>query len=242
MSAQRATLSRVQSTELQGRHRRDAPTLRAGREREPHVPVDRLDDGTWVFAPYGSMLAVEDGARVVCHVCGEALAAISAQHARRHELTLAGYRERFGLNRKQSLLAPALAETRRIEGRKRWTDNDAVRAGLAVGQDMARSGALHELGAAAQPVGSRRRQGRVAASRTGASPALQAHRAAQSEVARARWEDRARALGFTTLDAYLADRRATGGTAHRVRTELGCGGTTAVRLLSPRNGSASDPA
>ncbi|MCK9826069.1 MucR family transcriptional regulator [Nocardioides cavernae] len=205
------------------------------------MPVDRLDDGTWVFAPYGSMLPIEDGARVVCHVCGAALAAISAQHARRHDLTLAGYRERFGLNRKQSLLAPALAETRRVEGKRRWAENDALRTGLAVGQGMARSGVLHELGTTAQPAGSRRRQGRAAASRSGASPALQAHRAAQSETARARWEERARELGFPTLDAYLTERRAHGGTAHRVRTELGCGGTTAVRLLAAHNGSASDP-
>lgn len=178
------------------------------------------------------MLAVENGSRVVCHVCGDALAAISAQHARRHGLTLPGYRERFGLNRKQSLLAPGLAEARRVEGRRRWAENDGVRAGLAVGQDMARTGALYELGAAAQPPGSRRRQGRHSASRDGASPALQAHRQAQTETARARWEARARELGFATLDAYLAARRADGATAHRVRAELGCGGSTAVRLLS----------
>ena len=54
-----------------------------------------------VAAPYGSMLAVDAGSRVVCHLCGEALAAVLAQHARRHGLTLADYRERFGLNGKQ---------------------------------------------------------------------------------------------------------------------------------------------
>lgn len=55
-----------------------------------------LDDGTRLDGSYGSMLPVGAGRRVVCHACGDALSAISAQHARRHGLTLAGYRERCG--------------------------------------------------------------------------------------------------------------------------------------------------
>ena len=66
---------------------------------------------------------------------------------------MSGYRERFGLNRKASLVSPVLAALRRDEGRRRWSANEGVRAGLAVGQEMARSGALYKLGAAAQPVG-----------------------------------------------------------------------------------------
>jgi hypothetical protein len=104
--------------------------------------------------------------------------------------------------------------------------------GLAVGQEMARTGVLYELGAAAQPVGARRSQGRAAASREGAAPALRAARAEQSEAARERWDERARSLGFAGFEGYLAARRAEGATAHRVRTELGCGGTVAVRLLA----------
>lgn len=153
------TLSRVQPCE----------PLRssAGAALEPHLPVDRLRDGSWVFAPYAAMRSVESGERVVCHVCGDALAAVSAQHVRRHGLTLDGYRERFGLNRKQSLLTPALAETRRSEGHRRWAENAGVRDDLAQGQEMARTGVLHDLGARAQPAGSRRAQGRASASREG---------------------------------------------------------------------------
>ncbi|TQJ49280.1 MucR family transcriptional regulator [Phycicoccus sp. SLBN-51] len=208
------------------------PSLSAGREREPHVPVGRLDDGTWVHAPYGAMLPVEAGRRVVCHACGDALSAISAQHARRHGLTLEGYRERFGLNRKQSLTAPELADKRRVEGRRRWAHNNGVRDGLAVGQLMAKSGVLYELGAAAQPAGARRPQGRAAASRDGASAALRADREHRTQQARARWAEQARALGFTDLEEYLTQRRTEGATAHRVRSELGCGGRTAERLLA----------
>ena len=101
----------------------------------------------------GSMLAVDAGSRVVCHLCGEALAAVLAQHARRHGLTLADYRERFGLNGKQSLVAPMLAEKRRHEGRRRWAENPGVRDGLALGQQMAKSGVLHDIGVADTPRG-----------------------------------------------------------------------------------------
>lgn len=209
---------------------RDAVAL-SRRGVEPHVPCDRLDDGTWVYAPYGRMMVSADGARVVCHACGEPLTAISRGHVARHDLDVAGYRERFGLNRKQSLIAPALAQTRRVEGRRRYEANDQVRDGLAVGQDVAQAGALHSLGAAAQPAGSRRRQGREPASRDGASPSLRAHRTKLSQAARVRWEAVVQRLGFDDLVAYLAARRPDGSTAHRVRREMGCGGSVAKRLL-----------
>ena len=62
-------------------------------------------------------------------------------------------------------------------------------------------------------------------------PALRAHRERQPAAARSRWEERVRGLGFDDLEAYLVARRVEGATAHRVRTELGCGGSVAVRLL-----------
>ncbi len=199
---------------------------------EPHVPVDRLDDGTWVYAPMGEVLVVAGGDRIVCHACGDALEAITRHHVRRHDLDLAGYRLRFGLNRKASLIAPSLAETRRAEGRRRWQSNDRVRDGLAVGQAMAKSGELHAVGVAAQPAGSRRQQGRRAASRSDAAPALAAHRAGQAEDARNRWEQRAGALGFDSLEDYVAERRASAATPWRVRSELRCGSEMAARLLN----------
>ncbi|WP_415836606.1 MucR family transcriptional regulator [Nocardioides marinus] len=177
------------------------------------------------------MTVTDEGRAVVCHACGEPLAGVSAAHARRHGLSLVAYRERFGLNRKTSLIAPALAEMRRVEGQRRWVENAAVREGLAVGQALARSGALYELGAKAQPAGTRREQGRLAASREGASPALRADRERRSSAARERWTSAATGLGFASLEAYLAQRRAEGASAHRLRGELGCGGSSAERLL-----------
>ena len=124
-----------------------------------------------------------------------------------------------------------IAENRRVEGKRRWAENSGVRDGLTVGQEMARAGALYELGAAAQPAGARRAEGRSPASREGAAPALRADRERRSAESRARWDNRARAQGFDGLEAYLEQRRTAGATAHRVRTELQCGGTAAERLL-----------
>ena len=195
------------------------------------MPIDRLDDGTWVYAPVGEVLVVAGGDRIVCHACGDALEAITRHHVHRHNLDLADYRLRFGLNRKASLIAPSLAETRQAEGRRRWQSNDRVRDGLAVGQAMAKSGELHAVGVAAQPAGSRRQQGRRAASRADAAPALAAHRAGQAGDARNRWEQRARALGFDNLKDYVSERQASAATPWRVRNELRCGSEMAVRLL-----------
>jgi hypothetical protein len=127
-----------------------------------------LPEDGWAYAPMGSMLACLGGARVVCHACGEQLTAISADHLRRYDLDLTGYRERFGLNRKRSLLAPALAALRREEGKRRWVSNTGVRDDLAVGQQMVRTGVLYVLGAAARPVGTRSGASRPV--RTGGAP------------------------------------------------------------------------
>lgn len=51
--------------------------MSAGSAQEPHLPVDRLDDDTRVFAPCGARRAVDSGERVVRHMCGDALAAVS---------------------------------------------------------------------------------------------------------------------------------------------------------------------
>ena len=104
--------------------------------REPHVPYDRMPDGTWVYAPLGRVWAVNGQTALVCHVCGEALASVSVAHLARHGMTQAEYRERFGLNPETSLMSPALTESLRTQGRRRWESNAAVRGGLVIGQSM----------------------------------------------------------------------------------------------------------
>jgi hypothetical protein len=60
------------------------------------VSTGRLEDGRWLYAPLGALVVVAGGERIVCHACGEPLAAITRHHVERHELDLAGYREQFG--------------------------------------------------------------------------------------------------------------------------------------------------
>src|SRR5450759_2903687 len=110
-------------------------------------------------APLGELVVVEDGDRVVCHVCGRAFAFLSG-HLGRHHLTAGEYRECFGLGRSTPLCAPAVLARRRELGLDRYAGNSQLRAGLAIGQTMARSGELLELSHTGQPAGSARLQSR----------------------------------------------------------------------------------
>jgi hypothetical protein len=112
------------------------------------------------FAPEGELLVVDAGEKVVCHLCGRAMAMLGATHLRQHGWTAELYREAFGLRKGTALCAPAVTERRRELGRERYTRNLRLREGLAVGQQMARSGRLLELSHAAQPAGSARAEAR----------------------------------------------------------------------------------
>ncbi len=119
------------------------------------APVNTLPDGTPVFAPLGELLVVvDDGRRVVCHLCGRALAWLGRRICARTAGPRVLYREAFGLRRGALLRAPAVAEHRRQLGVRRCAENTRLREGLKLGQAMARSGELLELSHAAQPVGS----------------------------------------------------------------------------------------
>ncbi len=131
-----------------------------------------------MFAPLGELVVVDDGQRVVCHLCGRALAWLGAPHLRAHGWTAMGYREAFGLRRSASLCAPAVAEHRRQLGLQRYAANPRLRDGLAVGQAMARSGELLELSHAAQPAGSARTETRRRGGAHGADTAAHGRAAA----------------------------------------------------------------
>ena len=60
---------------------------------------------------------------------------------------------------------------------------------------------------------------------------MRAERERRSAEARKRWDLRGVELGFGGLEEYLVVRREQGVSAHRVRVELGCGGSVAQRLL-----------
>lgn len=122
-------------------------------DSEPHVPVGRLVDGTPVFAAPGRMTVVDGRRRVVCHACGARLSHIASAHLARHGLTLAGYRQRYGLPPRAALTAPGTAAVKAAEGRTRYGINTGVHTGLAAGRartaadaDAARLARVAELG------------------------------------------------------------------------------------------------
>jgi hypothetical protein len=153
------------------------------------------------FAPVGELLVVDGGERVVCHLCGRALAMLGATHLRQHGWTAALYREAFGLRRGASLCAPAVIERRRQLGRDRYDNNRQLREALAVGQALARSGRLLELSHRAQPTGSARAETRRRAGERTAPVRQRTAAAAQSRL-----DARLVELGFGgDLTCYLRD-------------------------------------
>lgn len=155
----------------------------------PHVPETRLPDGSPVFAPSGQLSVVDDGRRVVCHACGDLLTHISPAHLGRHGLDGRSYRRRYGLPLHHSLAAPGATAVRALEGRRRYADNDGVRAGLVRGQQ---------------------RTHRLAAER----------------------EERARSMGFSSVEAYLRERYLVQGwTVHAIGAELRTGRSVLPRLM-----------
>ena len=127
------------------------------------------------FAPIGELTLIEDGARVVCHLCGAGFAFLPG-HLPAHGWTAAGYREAFGLNRSTPLSSPAVRERRRELGLARYAADPRLREGLAQGQALARSGELLALSHAVQQPGNARAQRR---SQAAAATALTRRRTAE---------------------------------------------------------------
>jgi hypothetical protein len=166
-----------------------------------HRPLGLLPDGTGYFAQLGKLEFVEDGRRVVCHLCGKSFRLLSASHLRRHGWTSSDYRFAFGLNRGTPLCAADESARRREIGLERYRNNRRVRDGLARGQEMVRSGEALAMAHAAMPRGTARLQRRLQA-----AAGSQNQRDALRASAEARRAQSIRELGFRSEGAYLKDR------------------------------------
>lgn len=191
-------------------------------------PMGALEDGTEYFAPLGQLEVVEDGRRVLCHLCGEPLRLLSTTHLRRHGWSPAEYREAFGLNRGTPLCAPDESARRRDIGIVRYRQNRGVRDGLALGQELVRSGEALAMAHAAMPAGSARLQWRLRSAQV-----TETRRDAVRALAAARRAARIRELGFRSERAYLRDRyvRRAWGIAP-IKAELGVGSGVVERMLT----------
>jgi hypothetical protein len=190
-------------------------------------PIGQLDDGTPFFAPLGELQVVDDGDRVICHLCGRAMQLLSAEHLRRHGWTPQLYRSTFGLNRSTALCSRTLAERRRLIGLDRYQRNKKVRNGLARGQELARSGVLLEMSHQVQRPGTaalerRRKSGEV----------TKASRAERRTMSVRRRLNLVTELGFTSERDYLLDRYLVREwPVARIKAELGVGSSVLAEIL-----------
>jgi len=201
--------------------------VRPRSRRRSSRAVGVLADGTEYFVPLGVLEFVDDDTRVRCHLCGNAFRLLSATHLRGHGWTPAEYREAFGLNRGTPLCAPTVSAQRRSTGRDRYANNPRVRDGMALGQELVRSGEALRMAQAAAPAGSARLQRRLRAADVTAESRRQRH-----DDAVARRQERVRELGFASERAYLRDRylRRSWGIA-RIRADLRVGSGVVEQLL-----------
>ena len=112
---------------------------RPGPLRHGHLWV--LPDGTGLHAPPGRLTRDDDTGRACCHLCGRWFRALGS-HVRAHGYTADSYRETLGLCRTRPLSDPSLSAAMSARQSAAYRDSAQVRARLAPGQEMARSGAL----------------------------------------------------------------------------------------------------
>jgi hypothetical protein len=178
-----------------------------------HAHLWVLPDGTGLHAPYGQ-LAIEVGTgRVCCHLCGRWYISLGG-HVRMHGHTAESYRHALGLPRRRALAAEELSRSIATRQSAAYRRNPQLRARLAVGQQLARTGELATLARTASPSPelTRRRLAALAAGR--------ATRAAQRERLLAA---RLRELGFADLAGYLRHAYSTGASLRSIARTAGLG-------------------
>ncbi|MGH3619033.1 MAG: MucR family transcriptional regulator [Pseudonocardiaceae bacterium] len=189
-----------------------------GRSRQGHTHdhLWSLPDGTGLHAPYGQ-LAIEPGTdRVCCHLCGRWYVSLGG-HLRRHGHTADSYRETMGLCRSRPLVAQALSRSIAARQSEAYRRSPELRAYLAVGQELCKTGQLAPLAATAHTTNPAPELTRL---RRAALDEGRATRAARRDRALAR---RLRELGFNDLPSYLRHAHSTGASLRSIARATGLG-------------------
>lgn len=219
-----------------------AASARHAHQAQPHGHLWSLPDGTGLHAPYGQ-LAFEPGTgRVCCHLCGRWFISLGG-HLYQHRHNAESYRELIGLCRNRPLVAESLSRSIATRQRKAYRRSPALRARLAVGQELSKTGQLAALASLAQTAGPSPELARL---RRAALEAGRATRAAERDRVLAQ---RLRELGFDDLASYLRRAssagvslrgmaKATGLGWDRLRRELGAVGVV-IRRRSGGTGRTS---
>jgi hypothetical protein len=189
-----------------------------GRSRRAHTHAHlwSLPDGTGLHAPYGQLMIESVTGRVCCHLCGRWYVSLGG-HLRTHGHTADSYRETMGLCRSRPLVAEALSRSIATRQSQAYQRSPALRARLAVGQELSKTGQLATLAATAHT--------------TSPPPELTRLRRAALEagrMTRAVQRDRVLAqrlgeLGFDDLAGYLRHACSTGASLRGIARATGLG-------------------
>ncbi len=201
-------------------------TAPAGRARpgRTHAHLWSLTDGTGLHAPFGQLVTEPGTGRVCCHLCGRWYVSLGG-HVRRHGHTAESYRKTMGLCRSRPLVAQALSRSIATRQGEAYRRSPELRARLAVGQELSKTGQLTTLAATAHTTNPAPELTRL---RRAALDAGRATRAARRHQALAR---RLRELGFDDLPSYLRHAHSTGASLRGIARATGLGWTRLRREL-----------
>jgi hypothetical protein len=181
-----------------------------------HGHLWSLPDGTGLHAPLGELVVEAGTGRVCCHLCGCWYVSLGG-HIRAHGHSAESYRAAMGLCRTRRLIADDLARSIAVRQARAYRRSPTMRARLATGQELARTGDLARLARAARTRGGSAERTRI---RRAALEAGRATRAAEREQALAR---RLRELGVANLADYLRREYAGGASLRGLARATGLG-------------------
>jgi hypothetical protein len=200
-------------------------SLRRFRRAHTHAHLWSSPDGTGLHAPYGQLVVESGTGRVCCHLCGRWFVSLGG-HLRKHGHSAASYREAMGLCRNRPLVAETLSRSIATRQSVAYRRSSALRARLAVGQELSRTGQLATLASTAHSASPRPELTRL---RRAALAAGRITRAAQRERALA---GRLHELGFDDLASYLCHARSTGASLRSITKATGFGWVRLRRELA----------
>lgn len=214
----------------------DAATTPHSHRSQLHAHLWSLPDGTGLHAPYGQLVVEPSTGHVCCHLCGRWFVSLGG-HLRTHGHSAETYRDLMGLCRRRPLVAEMLSRSIATRQRTAYRRSPALRAQLAIGQELSKTGQLTILAATAHtdsppPELTRRRRAALEAGR--------ATRAAERDRVLSR---RLHERGFDNLTGYLRHACSAKVSLRTMAKETGLGWARLRREIDgarPRTSSADD--
>ncbi|WP_268238039.1 MucR family transcriptional regulator [Nakamurella endophytica] len=167
-----------------------------------------------------------------CAACGRWLNTVSGSHlTARHGLTVAQYRQRYGLQLRRVLEAPQRRAQRSASTRQRMEREPRLKALVDRAVGRAKSGELATAYRDAMTAGSRRSAQRAERREQLVSRAQEGSRRS-AQRSRDQRDARAADLGFLDVASYLRDRHGRGWSVFKMAAELGSSRQSVTALLA----------